>query len=89
MLYAMHAVHAGGASHNDRGRWLLYAGFAASRPLMRELRGNVYEPLQRSAHTLTQLEQGLGHVGEEGTEWEAVWSALLRPSKTVEDVLGK
>ena len=81
-LYDSRLLHAGGANHDARGRWLLYAGFAASRELMRELRGNVYEPLQRGAHTLEQLQQSsAASEGEE--EWEAVWSALLRPRETV------
>ena len=80
-LYDSRILHSGGASHDARGRWLLYFGFAPSRPVMRELRGSVYEPLQRAAHTLSQLERERGVEAErEGdAEWEAVWGALLRP----------
>ena len=57
----------------------------ASRPLMRELRGSVYEPLQRAAHTLERLERGRGEAREDEAEWEAVWGALLRPRERVND----
>lgn len=76
-LYDSRLLHAGGANH-DRPRWLFYAGFTPSRTLMRELRGKQYEPLQRAAHTLSQLE-GRDAGGESDAELEAMWAALLRP----------
>ena len=81
-LYDSRLLHAGGANSDTRGRWLFYAGFAPSRVVMRELRGDQYEPLQRASHTLSQLERG-GNGNEGDIELEAVWAALLRPRQNI------